>query len=258
MKKIVLFVSALKQEMDIIKKEIGKYESKKIGYKFLLTGSWNYNVLYELTNYLNKQKIDFIVNIWVCWKIIDNNSNFIQVYRIKELSNQRESLVPIYFTLGELASIASSNKIITNWEQILGENYVDMESYAIDFISSKEKIGCAIFKVPFDTIGVKSKEVSITDLQKSLEAFPYESLIIALEKYFDEKEEEYDFSKIKEHFWLTFSEVEIVKKEYYKMKAFSWDFEKFYKKNKHLEKKEFMRLLALTPTLSQEERENNI
>jgi len=52
----------------------------------------------------------------------------VQVYRIKNLANEKEALVPIYFQLGELISLGSSEKIITKQED-MGEDFVDMESF---------------------------------------------------------------------------------------------------------------------------------
>lgn len=246
MKKTVLFVSALKLEMDIIKNELQKIDSKKIGFKFLLTWTWNYNALYELSNYLKEKKVDCIVNIGVCGQKREYNENFFQVYRIKEISSEKESLLPVYFTLWNLESIACSNKIVTNPEYLGSEVFVDMESFWIDFVAAKEKITMMILKIPFDTIWSKSKDVSLDVLKQKMETFPYSRLISNLEAFFEKSPTEYDFTKIKKHFDLTFSETEIVKKNFYRIQALGWDFEKLYKKNKDLSKKEFISLLDNT------------
>lgn len=244
MKKTILFVAALKQEMDIIKKELQKIDSKKIGFKFLLTWTWNYNAIYELSNYVKEKKIDYIVNIGVCGQKKEYSENFFQVYRIKDLSCEKESLLPVYFTFWNLESIASSNTIVTNQKQLWDEMFVDMESFWIDFVATKEKIPTMILKIPFDIIWDKSKGVSLDSLRQKMEAFPYSELVSNLEAFFEKNPDEYDFTKIKKHFNLTFSETEILKKNFYRIEALGWDFEKLYKKNKNLSKKEFISLLG--------------
>jgi nucleoside phosphorylase len=84
----------------------------------LLIGVGNYNVIYTLQDYLTKNEIDFVVNIGVCGVKKETNKKLVQVYRIKNLASEKEALMPIYFQLGELVSLGSSEKIITNQESI--------------------------------------------------------------------------------------------------------------------------------------------
>jgi hypothetical protein len=55
--------------------------------------------------------------------------DFFQVYRIKNFSNNRELITPIYINLLKFESILSSDKIITDKNEMKDENFVDMESF---------------------------------------------------------------------------------------------------------------------------------
>lgn len=245
MKKNILFVSALKLELDMIKEQTSQYSERDFCFKFLLTGVGNYNVIYTLQDYLTKNEIDFVVNIWVCWVKKETNKKLVQVYRIKNLANEKEALVPIYFQLGELISLGSSEKIITKQED-MGEDFVDMESFWIDFVCSKKKIPFIILKIPFDTISEASKKVDISEIKALMQSFDITQLISELQKFFSFHTEEKSFEKYKKYFLLTFAETEILKKNYYKFQAFHIDFEAFFEKNKAKTKKEFLQLMENT------------
>ncbi len=245
MKKNILFVSALKLELDVIKEQTLQYSEKDFCFKFLLTGVGNYNVIYTLQDYLTKNEIDFVVNIWVCGVKKETNKKLFQVYRIKNLANEKEALVPIYFQLGELISLGSSEKILTNQENTW-EEFVDMESFWIDFVCSKKKIPYIILKIPFDTISESSKKVNISELRQTMQSFDVSQLISELQKFFSFLPMEKSFEKYKKHFSLTFAETEILKRNYYKFQAFHIDFEAFFEKNKAKTKKEFLQLMENT------------
>ncbi len=244
MKYKILFVCALPLELKVIKNIVNSLNIKSLDIKFLLSGVWNYNTIYNLKDYLLKNnKQDFLINIGVCGSIFTVISEYLQIYRIKNLSDSKEKLCPIYFRFwNNLESIASSEKIITDKKDLLWENFVDMESYWIDFICSKEKIPYSIFKIPFDEISSNSKKVSISELEESLKKFPYEDLLLSLEKYLknQKKVREVDLSFYKEYFKFTFSEFEIFKKKYNKFIAFQKNFLDFFEQNKNLPKKDFL------------------
>ncbi len=170
----ILFVCALPIELHSCKKEFQKVKQvlkeKKSSIKvsFLLSWVGNYATLFELQNYISQREVDFIINLWVCG--IQNTTkdwvipSVVQVYRIKNVANQRESIVPIYFEFAPLISIASSEKTITTNEEMCGEQFVDMESYAIDFIATKTKIPCMILKIPFDFVSAESKRIDVSQI----------------------------------------------------------------------------------------------
>lgn len=241
-KKVILFTASLKLELDSIKEKLKQETSDFFSYKFLLLWLWNYETIFSLQNYLSKNEVDFVINLGVCWYKQKKDFPFFQVYRIKNLANNKEALIPIYFELWELKSIASSEKILTNKEALQEENFVDMESYGIDFVCSKYHIPFSIFKIPFDEVSKKSLQVSKKDLQENINHFSFWELLEKLKFFFSSQKEEIDFSPYFNNFSFTFSEKEILKKLYYKFEALGLDFENFFKENKQKDKKDFLTL----------------
>lgn len=241
----ILLACALSQELKTIKSIIKDLNFHKLKIDFIQTWVGNYNTIYSLKDYLSKNNADFIVNIWVCGKASsDLKNDFFQVARIKNSSNFKESLPPIFFKFLDLKSILSSEKVITSNDEMLWEDYVDMESFAIDFIASKEKIPTIILKKPFDFVSLDSKKVDIEAMQNSLKDLNYNSLLENISSYLEKNkknEENYDFYK--EHFSFTFQEFEIFKKLVNRYESIhKKDFTDFVEKNKHLSKKEFLEI----------------
>ncbi len=286
----VLFVVALPIELKIIKQEIKKIILKDIKVDYLLSWAGNYETIYNLKDYINKNwNPDFLVNLWVCGYVNnvipanagiyednippfvkgdrgflhfnnENNANnqlidprikseddisFIQIYRIKNLSDNKEKICPVYVNFWDLQSIACSEKIITDKTSILDEKFVDMESFWVDFIATNEKVPYIILKIPFDEIWKESKKVDLKDLENSFLSFPYEKLFLDIKNYLqkNEKKEKVDLSFYKDYFRLTFSEFEILKRNYNKFIAYKQDFEDFFEKNKELSKEKFLEKL---------------
>lgn len=240
MKKI-LFVVALPQELKIIKEEIKALKST-FKVDFLLSWVWNYNVIYSLKDYIfTKWKPDFLINIWVCWARNNDFLDFFQVYRIKNYSNQREIISPSFFKFFPLKSILSSEKIITCKNDLWKEDFVDMESFWVDFICSREEIPYLIIKKPFDIISENSKKVDLIDLQNNLKNFDYldffEKIGIFLEKNKKENFEK-EIWILKEKFRLTFSETEMLRKYINKKISFWGDFSDIFEELRSLDKKE--------------------
>nr|MDD3720302.1 hypothetical protein [Candidatus Gracilibacteria bacterium] len=239
----ILFVVALPLELKIIKQEIKKLEIRELQVDFLLSGVGNYNTIYNLKEYIERSgKPDFIVNLGVCGKIEKITHDFIQVYRIKNLSDNKEKICPVYIDFGDLESITSSEEIVSENNKLLDEKYVDMESFGVDFIASKEKIPYIILKIPFDEVGVKSKQVDLKKLEESFLTFPYKELFDKIQNYLERniKEVEKDLSFYKKYFKLTFSEYEILKRNYNKFLAYGLSFEDFFENNKDLTKEKFI------------------
>lgn len=117
-----------------------------------------------------------------------------------------------------------------------------MESYGIDFVCTKFKVPYAIFKLPFDTVSSKSKEVSQQKLAATMNHFPYEALIRKLEVFFSTHQtQQIHLDIYKETFSFTYAEFEIFKKLYTKWIALEKDFKRFFKENKNLKKTEFLK-----------------
>lgn len=239
---MILFTIALPIEAKTIKQEIKNLNLKWIKIDFLITWVWVLNTIYSIKDYIEKNtKPDFIVNIWVCWKTENESDDFFQVYRIKNLSNNKEVICPVYIDFLELNSIACSDKIITDKNSLLEETFVDMESFWIDFIADKEKIPYIIIKKPFDLISKDSLKVDKNDLEKVLVWFDYIKLFSEIEKFIlslgNKNDFEEDIKYLKELFKLTFSQTEILKKYFYKQKALNKDIIDL----KSLEKKDFLK-----------------
>lgn len=226
---MILFTIALPIEAKIIKQEIKNLSLKWFKTDILITWVWILNSVYTIKNYIQEYwKPDFIVNIWVCGQKNENESNFLQVYRIKNISNAKESLCPIYIKNLPLISIACSDKIITQSDEIWDENFVDMESFWIDFICDKEKIPYIIIKKPFDVISRNSLKVDKIELERCLSWFDYHSLIHQIQDFLSvNKKESFEtvIQDFKKNYRLTFSEIEIFKKYINKQVAF-WENQK--------------------------------
>lgn len=224
---MILFVLALPQELKIIKQEIKNLELKNKKIDFLLTWVWNLNISYQIKEYINKKwKPDFIVNIWVCWKVNNFFNDFFQVSRIKYLSNNKELLPPIYCNFFDLKSISCSDKIITSENEIINESYVDMESYWFSYICEKENIPYALIKKPFDIIWNDSKKVSLIELENTLKWCNYIKIFDEIEIFLSKNKKndiiEKEIINLKENLKLTFSETEILKK-YINSKIAFWN-----------------------------------
>lgn len=244
----LLFCIALPNELKIIKQEIKNLELKWVKIDFLPTGVWVLNTIYSIKNYIQeKNKPDFIINIWVCWKNNSDFSDFFQVYRIKNLSNNKEAICPLYIENSILKSIVCSDKIVTDINELWEEKIVDMESFWIDFICDKEKIPYIIIKKPFDLISKDSLKVDIKDLENSLKWFDWEKLIqqiLVFQRQNEENKEIQNITKlIKEKHKLTFSEVEFLKKYINKNLAFWNNLEKIFESLHRYDKKEILKYI---------------
>jgi hypothetical protein len=120
-----------------------------------------------------------------------------------------------------------------------------MESFAIDFVSSKEKIPHIILKKPFDFVSIESKKVDIEAMQNSLKDLDYNSLLENIVSYLDKNiNETINLDFYKEYFSFTFREFEIFKKLVNRYASLhKKDFIEFFEENKALSKKEFLEKL---------------
>ena len=258
----ILFVSALSAELKIVKQEIKKLNiSKNIEISFFESGMWNYKSIMNLWLYLVEHKYDFIVNIWVCWwtppltpPLVGegNLEKVIQVSAIKNISNNKELISPIFFEFSKIKSIACSEKIIYDPEKLEWEKFVDMESYWFEMILNKFEYPRIILKVPVDKIWEETKNFDFEKAKKYLkENINYSKLLEKIEKYLD-KNNNKDFSeeenilknKILNFYKWTFSEKLILEKELNRFIVLKlWNLEKFFEENKQLNKKEFFKKL---------------
>lgn len=205
-----------------------------------MSSIWCYETIFNLTKYLEKERPDFILNIWICgYK--SESLDFIQVARILNEQTSKELIVPVFINIWNLKSISCSEKIVEN-PDLISEDFVDMESYWVEFIASKYKIPRLILKVPVDKIWSETREFDYNlALYKLKIGLDYKLIIWKIWDYFEKLSEEKDYSHIKNQFKLTFQEFEILKKKIWKYEAISLEnFEIFFDKYKDLNKREFL------------------
>jgi hypothetical protein len=100
---------------------------------------------------------------------------------------------------------------------------VDMESYGFEMVCDSFSLPRIILKVPVDKIWIETKNFDYKKaLNKLKENIPYEKLVRKIAEYFEWVEEKVDFEKYFKCFSFTFSEKEIFKKLYFKLKVKSW------------------------------------
>ncbi len=237
----ILIVAALPVEIQELKRICKPYSIVGIKLRFLCSGVWNYKTLLSLQNFVLSEKPDFILNIGVCGVAnATMDMDIFQVVRIKNISNMREALPPVYVDAYPLRSIACSETIIIHSSGMIGEEYVDMESYAVDMVSKKHSIAHMILKIPFDVVGTQSRSVSKTDIIDHIAKYDYSKTLIEIQSWCQKNIEELpDWQYYKKHFWLSVTETENFRKSYYKLRAFHYDFYDFFSENKHLSKKQF-------------------
>lgn len=154
----ILLCYATAWEWKIIKEKIKDLNLKiNLDITYLCTGMWMYETIFNLTKNLNSQDFDIVLNIGVCG-YLDSKKDRIQVSRTVNVTTGKELIVPIFMEFVELESIGCSEKIINlKWEIINYKlptiNYIDMESWAIEYVCDKFRIPRVILKVPVDKIG---------------------------------------------------------------------------------------------------------
>jgi len=237
----ILFIWAMPWEVNVIKKKIKEIWKNYINTDFLIIWMWNYETIYNLTNYLYNNTPDFIVNIWVCW-YKENKSDLIQVIRTFNFWNKKESLIPIFFSFSKLESIFCSEEPIFDNKILIDENYVDMESYWVEFVCDRFKIPRIILKVPTDQIWI---ETEFFDKDKALkflwENINYEKLLNEVILYLDKLPKKDILDKYFGFYNMTFSEKNIFEKLYNEYKIFSKNsFYSFFENNRNLCKKDFL------------------
>lgn len=275
----ILFVSALPKEADVVKQEIKKLSLKNIKISFFCSGVGNYKTILSLQKYiLQQEKIDFIVNIGVCGHTLgddviipkesvvgdeyfrpdnpvgDDNivpgnplPKIIQIARIYNLANKKETIPPVVFEFAALASIACSETPVFDEKILEWEKYVDMESYGFELVCDVMKVPRILLKTPVDRIWDETKNF---DFKKALrflaENINYEKLISDIGKYLGKRKKEVNFEKYFSNYEMSFSHKEIFKKFYYRFQALSGeDFEKYFQQNKTENIKVFLQTLEL-------------
>lgn len=238
----ILVAVAHPNELKIIKQEI-----KNLGFiwfeiTFIQTGVGNYETIFNLTKKLEKESFDFLLNIWICWYIKESNW-LIQVARIKNLSTSKELIVPICFQFTQLKSIWSSEIPVKNLSESTDYNFVDMESYGVEFIANKYQIPRIILKFPADKIWEKLDFEAIKASCLELWKIDYKVLFSQIKIFLDSNILQENYVYTKERYEFSYAEFEILKKQIKKYEAFrNVSFRDFFDKNSNLDKKDFFEL----------------
>lgn len=236
----VLIVWALSAELNIIKKEIKNLELRNIKVSYFSSWMGNYNMILNLSRFLEQEKgYDFVINIWVCW-YKEIKTDFFQVVRILNLSNNDELIVPNIIDFWELNSIASSENIVYDKSEIKSEEYVDMESYGFEKVMDSFFLARLILKIPVDNIWIETKEFDFEKAKKYLkENIDYKTLFEKIEDYLQKNKKEIkDLQKYIDFFKFSFSQSIIFEKLFNKFEVLTDEnFEEyFYKYIRSLDK----------------------
>lgn len=243
----ILFISALANETNIIKEEVKKLWLSNIKTVFYSCGVWNYQTLLHLWKYLQEQeKFDFVINIWVCWYVHEYVKSFF-VARIYNLGNKKETIPPAIFDFLDLKSIACSDLPVYDSDVLGAEQFVDMESYAIELLCELHRLPRVLIKVPVDRVWEETKNFDIKKAKKYLaEHIDYRKLMHEVQKYLDTRIKRIDFDPYFMYFDFTFAQKEIFKKLYYRYLAcVQNDFDVLFHEYRELyqDKKVFLRTL---------------
>ncbi|MDD2870932.1 MAG: hypothetical protein PHS49_02980 [Candidatus Gracilibacteria bacterium] len=276
----ILIVGALSQELNVVKEHVKNLAIRNVKTSYLSTGVGNYNMILNLTRFLEQNSdFDFVVNVGVCgyvkltqiktplnsplpakdWtrvrgdedQLFNRGNLVIQIARILNLSNNKELIIPKLFDFGELSSIASSEVVVYDENDLNGESYVDMESYGFEKVCDSFSLPRIILKVPVDKVGDETRNFDFQKAKTMLESIDYK---IFFEKIFNYLENTFSshrninekevFEKYKDYFGFTFSETEIFKRFYYRYLALvNDDFDRYFDENKELTKKVFLKNL---------------
>jgi len=186
----ILFICATSIELKIVKENIKQLKIKEnISFEFLCLWIWNYQAIATLSSFDNIDGMNFIVNIWVCgYKF--NYVPFFQVWKIRSSTLNQELIPPIFLRFGDLMSIYcsdlpvyDSSKLQTFYDSI---DFVDMESFGIEFVLQKYQIPRIYIKVPVDQIWEETKNFDFDKAKKLLNAnIDYLSLVNKIKTYLD-------------------------------------------------------------------------
>jgi hypothetical protein len=251
----ILILSATAFELNSVKEEIKKIKLAKIkwdkfnklNFSFFCTWIWNFEAILNLTKYLenleNNQKPDFVLNFWICWYknlewVNKKFKNCLQVWKIFWWAKEKEFLVPQFINFWEVSSVYSSEKIIFDSKIISDKNinFVEMETFWIEYILEKTWIPRLYLKFPFDEIwssDTKNFKEKLSKIKNLLqENLDYKKLFKKIEKFLEKNsrktfqnifENEFLFlEKNSDKIWnLTFQDKNNFEKLFFKYKTLS-------------------------------------
>ena len=188
----ILIVWALSREINVVKEEIKKLGLRNIKTSFLTTWMWNYNMILNLTRYLEKHEVDLVLNVGVCGyspppsplpcKEGADNPLIIQIWRIYNISNKKELIIPKIIDFWEISSIACSEVPVYDEKKLEEEKYVDMESYGFEKVCDSFSVARVILKIPVDKVWIETKNFDFKKAEDNLRNnIDYKELFLKLE-----------------------------------------------------------------------------
>jgi len=243
--KKILFIAATTTELRVIKALVVSQPSSHMKADFLVTRIWNISTTLTLTQKLSQNKYDFVVNIWVCW-YKQSKAPIIQIIRSVYAPSMKEILTPVFFEFAPLSSIYSSEVPLYNSNLMWDENYVDMESYAVEKVCEHFKVPRIILKVPYDKVGLETQNFDIDLACTSLrENIDIDALWNNIETYLCSLPQIQNHATYMNHYNFTVSEKIIFEKYFYKYITLAKkDFDIFFETYKHKNKKDFLQNLS--------------
>ncbi len=228
----LLVVWATSWELKVIKSKI-KTLNLPLKVDFLLSGMWNYSVIYSLTQKLLSKNYDFVVNIGVCWFRGKYPQKLYQIANIINFCSLKELIVPTFFEYANFVTVISGEKPMktSDVEKIFKKlNFesdvcLDMESYGIEFVCDKFNIPRLILKVPIDT---SDSELEKFDYVKALDFLKgnvdYQSMLEHIYNFLVKTvdENEVFFENLTKNLNLTFSQKQKLKTYFRKIVALYW------------------------------------
>lgn len=243
--KNILIACALQKELQVAKKYFSQKRPENIQVDFVVTGMWNISASIKLTEQLSTKKYDFLLNYGVCgYK--ESKQDCIQIVRSVYSEAKKEILTPVFFSFAPLTSILCSEVPIDTPATLWEENYVDMESYAIEKVCEHFKTPRLILKVPVDKVWVETQNFDIAKALALLEKnIDFDALISKIQSYLESLPIAADMNKYYEHFHFTVSEKILLEKYVHKLESLSQEsFHSFFLEHKHLSKKDFLSHLS--------------
>ncbi|EKE27844.1 MAG: hypothetical protein ACD_3C00143G0006 [uncultured bacterium (gcode 4)] len=238
----ILVCAAHPNEMKSIKSSLKSLEIFDANIDFLQLWMGSYETIHNLTKYLEKNKPDFLVNIWICWQRGDYGE-LIQIWRIIN-SADKELLVPIVFEYAKISSIICLESMARILDDLRWEDYADMESYGVEFIASKYQIPRLILKLPADKIWQGFDKSLLKTSADKLSHIDYKDLMGRIINFDKAQFKPKDNTYIQQAYRFTFQEFEIMKFKINKYEALTKkDFKNFYELNKYLTKIDFLQEL---------------
>lgn len=242
--KKILFTSALPWELKVLK-EIFWNQPETFRADFLVLWVWCLEATLKLTKKLIETHYDFVINSWICW-YKETRHSVIQIARSIYLPTHKELLVPQFLKVAPRVSIICSETPIFESTLLWEENYVDMESYAIEKVCEHFKVARLILKVPYDKIWEETKNF---DKNLALKYFKNTlsrlGILSPLNVYLVSHTKTESSEKYHSHLRLTVSEKIIFEKLFQKYQALSPEsFEVFFNAHKKLDIKIFLQKLT--------------